>query len=126
MHASKKIAAFVFLLFVLLAMGFVPVTFAQTPTSQATPAPSAEPAGRIGDVDEGLHIDIAPYLWFPATNGTVGAGGYQTSVHASAGDVLSNFDFGLMGALKSATTASSSQSISCGPSFRTTKAFRTT
>jgi hypothetical protein len=47
--------------------------------------------------DQGLHVDIAPYLWFPGINGTVGALDHQSGVHVSAGDVLSNFDFGVMG-----------------------------
>jgi hypothetical protein len=31
-------------------------------------------------------------------NGTVGVDGYTASVHASPSDVLSNFNFGIMGA----------------------------
>jgi hypothetical protein len=46
------------------------------------------------------HVDIAPYLWFSGVHGTVGAGSYQSSVHVSAGDVLSNLDIGIMGAVE--------------------------
>lgn len=47
--------------------------------------------------EEGWHVDVAPYLWFPGVNGTVAAAGHEASTHVSARDVLSNFDFGLMG-----------------------------
>ena len=42
---------------------------AQSQTAIATPAQtdSADPA------DHGWHVDVAPYLWFPGINGTVGA-----------------------------------------------------
>lgn len=95
MHVSKKPFATVALLMIsLLPVGLAPMASAQTPgtAASATLTNNADPA------DEGSHVDIAPYLWFPAINGTVGADGYQTSVHVSASDVLSNFNFGLMGA----------------------------
>lgn len=41
---------------------------------------------------------MSPYLWFAGAHGTVGALGRDASMHASAGDLLSHFDFGLMGA----------------------------
>ena len=44
-----------------------------------------------------LHADLLIYLWFPGMHGTVGSGDYTASVHASAGDILSHFRFGLMG-----------------------------
>ena len=43
---------------------------------------------------------MSPYLWFPGVHGTVGAGSHDASVHASPGDVLSHFRFGLMGAVE--------------------------
>lgn len=46
----------------------------------------------------GWHLDLSPYLWFAGTHGTVGAFGRDASVHASAGDLLSHFNFGIMGA----------------------------
>lgn len=46
--------------------------------------------------EEGWHVDVAPYLWFPGVNGTVGAAGHQAGTHVTARDVLSNFDFGIM------------------------------
>jgi hypothetical protein len=50
--------------------------------------------------DQGWHVDIAPYLWFAGINGTVGALDHEVSVHASASDVLSYLNFGLMGAVE--------------------------
>jgi hypothetical protein len=45
-------------------------------------------------------IVLAPYLWFPGMHGTVGAAGRDLSLHASAIEILSNFRFGLMGAVE--------------------------
>jgi hypothetical protein len=88
--------------------------FAQGPAelSTATPATTAEASAgpnaptpqkastAAPDEDNGWHFIIAPYLWFPGISGTVGALGHDASVHASASDVLSYFNFGLMGAVE--------------------------
>jgi hypothetical protein len=50
------------------------------------------------DSDSGWHFSLSPYLWFAGNHGTVGALGHNVSIHASAGDLLSHFNFGLMGA----------------------------
>jgi hypothetical protein len=50
--------------------------------------------------DDNWHFAISPYLWFAGVHGTVGARGHTASVHASAGDVLSKFNIGLMGAVE--------------------------
>jgi len=47
--------------------------------------------------DSGWHLSLSPYFWLAGTRGTVGALGRDVSVHASAGDLLSHFNFGLMG-----------------------------
>lgn len=60
-------------------------------STPANPAPSATD-------DSGWHVDLSPYLWFAGAHGTVGALGRDASVHASASDLLSHFNFGLMGA----------------------------
>jgi hypothetical protein len=31
--------------------------------------------------DEGWHVDVAPYLWFPGVHGTVGAARHEPSTH---------------------------------------------
>jgi hypothetical protein len=61
---------------------------------------SADPTNTSssGSYDQGWRLDLSPYLWFAGTHGTVGVLGRDASVHASAGDLLSHFNFGLMGA----------------------------
>jgi hypothetical protein len=61
----------------------------------ATPATPASP--QVGEPTSDWHFAISPYLWLPGVHGTVGAHGHDVSVHATPGDLLSNFRFGLMG-----------------------------
>ena len=63
----------------------------------ATPATPATPAPPVGEPTSDWHFAVSPYLWFPGVHGTVGARGHDASVHASPGDLLSHFRFGLMG-----------------------------
>jgi hypothetical protein len=79
---------------VTLAMG-VSGAKGQSQNGSATPAKSdsSDPA------DPALHVDVAPYLWFAGINGSVGVLGHDASVHVTARDVLSYFNFGLMGAV---------------------------
>lgn len=51
-----------------------------------------------GAMDDQWHIGFLPYLWFAGMHGTTGVRGFDTSVRASAGDLLSHFNFGLMAA----------------------------
>jgi hypothetical protein len=48
--------------------------------------------------DTGWHLELSPYLWFAGAHGTVGVLGRTASVHASAWDLLSHVNFGIMGA----------------------------
>ena len=48
-------------------------------------------------MDDHLHIAFTPYLWFAGMHGTTGVRGFNTSVKASPGDLLSHFNMGLMG-----------------------------
>jgi hypothetical protein len=63
----------------------------------ATPATPATSAPPVGEPTSDWHFAMSPYLWFPGLHGTIGARGHEASVHASPGDLLSNFRFGLMG-----------------------------
>jgi opacity protein-like surface antigen len=63
---------------------------AQSSSTSSSDLPSSPEA------DQGFHLGITPYLWFSGVNGTVGALGHEASVHASASDVLDNFDIGFM------------------------------
>src|SRR5664279_2649273 len=47
-------------------------------------------------MDDDWHVNTNVYLWFAGMHGTVGAKGFETSVHASASDVLSKFNIGFM------------------------------
>jgi len=50
--------------------------------------------------DDNWHLEITPYLWFASVHGTVGALGRTVGFHASAGDVLSKLNIGLMAAVE--------------------------
>ena len=57
------------------------------------------PQGGGVDPGNGWHFAVSPYLWFPGVHGTAtGPNGRGLNFHASPGDLLSNFRFGLMGA----------------------------
>lgn len=60
--------------------------------TQSAPAQTQPQNTTDGD----WHFSVSPYLWFAGLSGTVGAFGHETSVHASIGDILSNFEMGLM------------------------------
>jgi hypothetical protein len=53
-----------------------------------------------GTPDNGWHVDVSPYLWFPGLSGTIGLLGRNASVQASPGDILSHLGIGLMGAME--------------------------
>ena len=71
---------------------------------QLQTADSAAPASpRAGTASAGdaWHLAASPYLWFPGVHGTAtGPNGRGLSFRASPGDLLSNFRFGLMGAVE--------------------------
>lgn len=46
--------------------------------------------------DDKWHLAISPYLWFAGAHGTIGAGNRTASFHATAGEVLSKLNIGLM------------------------------
>ena len=75
-----------------------PSSGAQTTTTTTihatTPPPNLD---TTPPEDSGFHFSVSPYLWFAGNHGTVGALGRDASVHASAGDLLSHLDLGLMG-----------------------------
>jgi len=64
---------------------------ASTPGSTPQNTPAA---------DDNWHIGITPYIWFAGLHGTVGALGYDSSVHAGFGDVFEYLNIGLMGAVE--------------------------
>ena len=90
------IAMLLSLLFCLPAFAEEPAAPADLTAQDQTPnAPSSQKGASSND--DGWHFIVAPYLWFPGISGTVGALGHDASVHVSGSDVLSYFNFGLMG-----------------------------
>jgi hypothetical protein len=75
---------------------------ADQPAAAATADPAATASPQVGlpPEDSGWHLAVSPYLWFPGVHGTIGAFGRDVSVHATPGDLLSHFRFGLMGAVE--------------------------
>ena len=69
------------------------------PTAGDPSAPTPSQAAKTGE-DDAWHFSVSPYLWFPGVHGTVGANGRTVGIHASAGDLLSHFRFGLMGTVE--------------------------
>lgn len=65
--------------------------------AQMSSSASGQTSAPASNVD-GWHFALSPYLWFAGAHGTVGALGRNASIHASPGDLLSHFNFGLMGA----------------------------
>jgi hypothetical protein len=86
-----------------LALALCDTAVAQGPTNlvSSDQAGSASvPQKSTAGADDNWHIGVSPYLWFAGVHGNVGAHGETASVHASAGDVLSHFNIGLMGAVE--------------------------
>jgi hypothetical protein len=67
---------------------------------QPTGATSAVGQAGVTAPDESWHFSLTPYLWLPGVHGTVGGLSRDISVHASPGDLLSHFRFGLMGTVE--------------------------
>jgi hypothetical protein len=76
-----------------------PLTADLPSSSDAEAARPATPASAppVGEPTSDWHFAVSPYLWLPGVHGTIGALGHEASVHASPGDLLSHFRFGLMG-----------------------------
>jgi hypothetical protein len=63
--------------------------------------PTGAPGNTVADPSDPWHIGFTTYLWFPGVHGTTGAvNGPDIDFRASAGDLLSHFKFGLMGAVE--------------------------
>jgi hypothetical protein len=69
------------------------------PAESGSAAPMPAQVGAPPE-DTGWHFAVSPYLWFPGVHGTLGARNQSASIHASPGDLLSHFRFGLMGAVE--------------------------
>jgi hypothetical protein len=70
------------------------------PTNSDPADPVPPKAGATG-ADDAWHFAVSPYLWFPGVHGTAsGPNGNGLGFRASPSDLLSNFRFGLMGAVE--------------------------
>jgi hypothetical protein len=69
-----------------------------TSASQPASAPAISQTNAAND--DRWHLAISPYLWFAGVHGTIGARDRAASFHASAGDVISKLNIGLMGAVE--------------------------
>ena len=96
MSFSVKFEVTALLMLSLATLVWTTSVHAQSQTAIAMPAQTDSP----DPADPGWHIDVVPYLWFPGINGTVGALGHEAGVSVTARNVLSYFDFGLMGAVE--------------------------
>jgi hypothetical protein len=94
MHSCRKLCL---TLFLSAAWG---VFLSGTPAVAQTPSTPAPQADTPTDTDGGWHVAATPYIWFAGVHGTVGVRGLDTSVHASFGDVFSNLNIGIMGAVE--------------------------
>jgi hypothetical protein len=82
-----------------LALGslfFPPRTHAQAPPAGDV----ASPEPKVTNADDGLHVDITPYLWFAGVHGTSGVLGHDAAVHASFGDIFNYVNIGAMGVVE--------------------------
>jgi len=84
-------------------------TAAPTPaiTGETLAADPGSPADSQGGTAQGgnatdnqWHVAVSPYLWFGGVHGTLGAFSHEVGFKASAGDLLSHFRFGIMGAVE--------------------------
>jgi len=96
MKFFDKPATTVLLCLSLATVGVPPLARGQSQNTTATPTRT----DRAEAAQQGWHIDVAPYLWFPGVFGTVGSAGHDSSIHVTSIDVLSNFNFGLAGAME--------------------------
>src|SRR5258708_27760850 len=70
--------------------------FGEVPDPETMELPPA-PDTQTESTDGNWHLIVSPYLWFPGVHGTLGLRERTVSIHASPGDLLSNFRVGLMG-----------------------------
>ena len=85
---------------VLLNPLLIPEALAQQTASASNTPATSQTTGQWdtgAPMDGQWHFAFTPYLWFAGMHGTAGVRGFNSSVHASAGDLLSHLDIGLMG-----------------------------
>jgi hypothetical protein len=96
MNWYRKPARTILFALTLGALFFLPSAPAQT--QPATSIASPEP--KETNADNGLHVDITPYLWFAGLHGTSGVLGHDAAVHAGFDDIFSYLNIGAMGVVE--------------------------
>jgi len=76
-----------------------PLSAAETSSSNGQSQPTPTSPESAAAADDGWHLVVSPYLWLAGAHGTIGARDHQASFHATPGDLLSHFRFGLMAAV---------------------------
>jgi hypothetical protein len=106
MSRWKARARFLFGGFLVLCLGATSKAQEEQPAANAqmkTPATNALASGNTAPAsstnDKWQFVSLS-YLWLPGLHGTIGAAGYQAHPRVSPSDVLSNFNFGLMGSFE--------------------------
>jgi hypothetical protein len=69
------------------------------PSATDSSAADTAQSGTAG-ADDKWHVSVSPYLWLPGVHGDLGVRGRDVGFKASAGDLLSHFRFGLLGAVE--------------------------
>jgi hypothetical protein len=98
---SKREKVVFFMLAILMAISACIPGYAQDQPANLnmqTPAQGTSTSRPPPNPDAGWHFSLTPYLWFAGAHGTVSLANRAASVHASPGDLLSHFNFGIMGA----------------------------
>jgi hypothetical protein len=93
MNWYRKPARTVIFTLALGALFFLPRAHAQTQPG----ASIASPEPKETNADDGLHVDITPYIWFAGMHGTTGVLDHDASVHATFGDIFNYLNIGAMG-----------------------------
>jgi hypothetical protein len=82
-------------------LSVVPDSVTAEPPTTSDPAGAPPPQAAKSAPDDGWHFAVSPYLWLPGVHGTAfGPEGNGLGFKASASDLLSHFQFGLLGAVE--------------------------
>ncbi|HET7871428.1 MAG TPA: hypothetical protein VFL42_02880 [Terriglobales bacterium] len=98
---SKRVKPLLLLLTILMAFSVCMSGYAQDQPAAVnvqTPDQGTSTSRPPPNPDAGWHFSLSPYIWFAGAHGTVAVLNRGASVHASPGDLLSHFNFGIMGA----------------------------
>lgn len=101
----RRTGSFSVLIVLTMILFLCTLASAETPLGAAVEVPEPvvcndAPGNAVVGPDKAWHTDLTFYLWFPGVHGTMGRAGREVDFRASAGDLLSHFRFGVMGAVQ--------------------------